>query len=225
MKPREDARAQFATWFNEDHKAQNLWCVDYMKKNSDLHSSLVRLDGSVKKVFDEVVRRGEDKALLLLIKLKVAWSKQKSRDNRSGYKPYSFEMRKSVQGKLKALAKARNCPINAALEAIIDDNDKYKKDLEEVWEKKLGNQKQKHDKHFNTLKDILNAKLFNQKVDCERQEIINLAMKNELQNGLFELNKLKLLFRKSMSPESENLSEGEINTVIQETENDMKSIR
>ena len=118
-------------WIKLNNRKQCEWAAKYLQKHGREYpvSSRELREQDIDHM--NYAFRGELSAAetLLLSKMKNAWTQKKSRDQNNGRKPYSFVMNTGIEKMLKNIANGNN--INQTLELLIEDTDKFRKNLEE----------------------------------------------------------------------------------------------
>ena len=148
-------------WIKPNNRNQCEWAARYLEKRGYRVDSKKLSESDIEYMNNIFGENPAASMTLLLLKMKNAWTQKNSRDQSNGRKPYSFVMDTGIEKKLKNIANGNN--INRTLELLIEDTDKFRKNLEE--QKK-------------SYKEDIGAKLASQK-DSAAQQIQKLKVQIE----------------------------------------------
>ncbi len=131
-----NGRDPWFDWIDQEDPKQASWAVNYLVGKGQMllstnppNMQLIELSRLWQHETDPARIRFITN---LALKMKSAWSKQKSRERAGGKKPYSFEMDVQIGEALKRLSRTSNQSISKTMEALIRDNEAFRKNLADL---------------------------------------------------------------------------------------------
>ncbi|QRV22439.1 hypothetical protein [Marinomonas foliarum] len=111
-------------WLEENNPAQWHWAWSYLQNITQrpLEQAWIPTSDTEKKaavIATIDLSDNVDRKVLIIDKMKKAWSQKKFREKSSGKKPYSISMTLNTKQKLNALAEDRNMKINEMIEYLV----------------------------------------------------------------------------------------------------------
>lgn len=127
-------QGQWLDWIDENNQEQTRWALNYLNRNAARGLNPGQPFQQIREARNawtfQTSSAEVEARVLLLTRMRAAWSKYLSRKKNPGRKPYSIEMSMKVGPALKRLSQERGLPIGQALESLILDTDDYRKSLE-----------------------------------------------------------------------------------------------
>ena len=207
-------------WIRPTDQVQSQWLLEYFrKKGVPLESAGFghhQQNLSIESVLSSLP---DDKASYeLLLKAKGAWRQKQQRQQRKGFKAYSFLLPIEIHGALKKLAGVRRISMTEAVEQAINETFEESRQHDE----NLKNLKKSHNQEITKIKE--NSKILigkNQKRVTTQKKFIGILIE-ELKDALTKIEEAE--FRKSENIATQ-LTKTDTNEISKKVETKLKEIK